>query len=165
VLASLLISLALAPWSHPLAFAAGPGWQSGRSGTMRSAYAGARRVPTPLESAAWTATGVRYRDRATADPPNVTLRAIPPRAVIVWAVIYEPVSAHQARIRFALSAARRLACCEGEPVVGGMWELAGAGPGRAYSVIVRVYFGSLPTAAMRAQAQQALVRLRLPLPR
>jgi hypothetical protein len=165
VVAQLVLSFALAPWSHPLAFAAAPGWESGRSSTTRSAYAGTRRVPVPLESAAWTASGVRYRDHATADPPNVTLRALPRRAVIVWAVIYEPAAAHPARIRLTLTAARRLACCEAVPVAGGLWELTGAGPGRAYSVIVRVYFGSRPTAAMRTQAQRALGRLRLPLPR
>ena len=44
----------------------------------------------PLESAAWIATGVRYRDNATADPPSRTLQNLPRRAVIVWAVIYEP---------------------------------------------------------------------------
>jgi len=165
VLAQLVLSLALAPWSRPLAFAAAPAWQSGSSGTTRSAYAGTRRIPVPLESAAWTASGVRYRDDATADPPNPTLRALPRRAVIVWAVIYEPVTAHQARIRLTLTAARRLACCEAVPVAGGLRELTGAGPCSAYSVIVRVYFGSPPTPAMRAQAQQALDRLRLPPPR
>ena len=39
-----------------------------------------------------------------------------------------------------------------------------AGPG-AYSVIVRVYFGSPPTRSARVQAQRAIEQLELPLPR
>ena len=37
-----------------------------------------------------------------------------------------------------LTAAKRFDCCEAAPVAGGEWELTGAGPGRAYSVIVRI---------------------------
>jgi hypothetical protein len=40
--------------------------------------------------------------------------------------------------------------------------LGGNGGGRAYSSIVRIYFGSRPTRALRAEAQRALARLRLP---
>ncbi len=64
-----------------------------------------------------------------------------------------------------LDRARRYPCCDGTYVAGGEYALAGAGPAAAYSVIVRVYFGSPPTRALRAQAQRALERLELPLPR
>jgi len=40
----------------------------------------------------------------------------------------------------------------------------GAGPRRAYSVIVRVYLGSRSTPALRSEAQRALDGLRLPPP-
>lgn len=167
VLASALVALAVAPWSHPLAFAQLPGWQSGHSGNTRSAYVGDRpRAKVPLESTAWIATGVHYRDDPTADPPNKTIVAgLPRQAVIVWAVIYQPTATADAPIRLKLSAARRLACCEAARVAGGDWELSGTGLKRAYSVIVRIYFGAKPTAATRAKAQRALARLKLPAPR
>jgi hypothetical protein len=166
VIAALLIALAVAPWSHPLAFGHLPGWAIGRSGNKPSAYVGqTKRVAVPLESVAWAARRVRYRDEATADPPNRTLQHLPRQAVIVWAVIYNPATAGEKPIRLAVSSAKRFDCCEAAPVAGGEWELSGAGPGRAYSVIVRVYFGSRPTSAMRAQAQRALNRLELPPPR
>jgi hypothetical protein len=41
-------------------------------------------------------------------------------------------------------------------------ELTGDGPGRAYAVIVRIYFGSPPIRARRAEAHRALERLELP---
>jgi hypothetical protein len=155
----------LAPWSHPLTFDHLAGWDRGASGNTRSAYVGRRRrAPVPLESAAWIAKGVRYRDDPTADPPNKTLQHLSKRALILWAVIYTPVAAGQKPIRLSIAAAKRFKCCEAAYVAGGEWELAGTGPGRAYSVIVRIYFGSGPTRAMRAQAQRALNRLELPSP-
>ena len=165
MVAPLLALLALAPWSHPLAFGTLPGWSTGRSGDTRSAYVGGgTRVPVPLESTAWAARGVRYRDAATADPPNATLRRLPAYAVVVWAVIHAPAASGRP-IHLSLASARRLPCCEAVPVRGGEWELAGVGPGGVYSVIVRVYFGSPPTRAMRGRAQRALDRLELPPPR
>jgi hypothetical protein len=80
-------------------------------------------------------------------------------------VIYNPAPTGQKPIRLTLTAAKRFDCCEAAPVAGGEWELTGAGPGRAYSVIVRIYFGSRPTSAMRQQAQHALDQLALPPPR
>lgn len=155
--------LALAPWSHPLAFGHLAGWETGYSGNTRSAYVGhSQRVTTPLESTAWIARGVRYLDNPTADPPNTTLRHLPRQAIIVWAVIYSPVGSSQNPIRLALNNAKHFACCEASSVAGGEWELTGSGPGRTYSVIVRIYFGSRPTDAMRAEAQIALNRLQLP---
>jgi hypothetical protein len=163
MLAAVAVALAIAPWSHPLEFGHLSGWQTGRSGNTRSAYVGpGPRARVPLESAAWLATGTRYRDDPTADPPNLTLKHLSRRAVIVWAVIYSPTAIGDMPIRLTLSAARRLLCCEGERVAGGNWELTGAGPRRAYSMIVRIYFGSRPTKAMQAQAQRALDALRLP---
>ncbi len=89
-----LAMLALAPWLHPLAFAPLPGWQTGMSGNTHSPYVGppSKRVARPLESSAWIARNVRYRDAATADPPNRTLRHLPRNGVIVWAVIYNPAA-------------------------------------------------------------------------
>jgi hypothetical protein len=159
----LLAALALAPWTHPLAFRPLPGWHTGASGTVRSLYDNAsRRVPAPKESAAWVATSVRYRDRATEDPPNRTLAHLRRDAVIVWAVIFQAGKVGRKPIRLDLRRARHLACCEGEYVPGGLDELAGVGPGGAYSVLVRVYFGSRPTMARRATAQRALDHLALP---
>jgi hypothetical protein len=79
----------------------------------------------------------------------------------VWAVIYNPANS-RTPLRLDLRKARHLACCEGEYVAGGNYELAGYGPKRAYSVIVRVYFGARPTKATFAQAQRALDHLALP---
>lgn len=158
-----LAALALAPWSHPLAFRPLPGWQTGRSGNTHSVYvAPLRRVATSQESTAWIAGNVRYRDHATADPPNKTLARFPANGVIVWAVIFNPAPRAQKTIRLDLGQAKRFDCCEAAYVAGGEYELAGSGPGRFYSVIVRVYFGSRPTNALRAAAQRALGQLELP---
>ena len=94
---------------------------------------------------------------------------LPATGVVVWAVIYTPVAGNPPPGLIQLDLAqqtRHLRCCDGPvAVVGGTDELTGYGPGRAYSVIVRDYFGSRPTAALRAEAQRALDRLRLPAPR
>ena len=155
-----LVALALAPWTHPLAFAPLHGWQTGMSGNTRSAYG-----KTVLESSAWIARNVHYRDDATADPPNKTLAHLPRTGVIVWAVIFNPAEKGSKSIRLDLGKAKRFACCEGAYVAGGEYELSGSGPGRGYYMIVRIYFGSSPTSALRAEAQRALDRLELPSPR
>jgi hypothetical protein len=162
---ALLLSLAAAPWAQPLAFHPLAGWQTGASGNTRSAYVGLpARATVPLESTAWIARNVPYRDDATADPPNRTLAHLPRRGIIVWAVISNPVSGTKP-LRLDLGNARHLACCEGERVAGGSYELAGYGPMRTYSAIIRIYFGSRPTKTMLAQAQRALNELKLPAPR
>jgi hypothetical protein len=159
---SLLLALAVAPWAHPLTFRATPGWTTGASGNTRLVYVGHKKwVKEPLESAAWIARGVRYRDPATADPPNKTLAALPRRAVVVWAVISKAVMQRKKPIRLDFSKAKRLACCDAVRIPAA-YELTGYGPHYAYSVIVRIYFGSNPNATMRARAQLALRRLRLP---
>ena len=144
-----------------------PGWQTGMSGNTHSVYVSpaAKRVATPLESSAWIARDVHYRDDATSDPPNKTLAHLPSNSVIVWAVIFNPVQRGDKPIRLDLSKAKRFACCEAAYVAGGEYELAGSGPGNAYSVIVRIYFGSRPTAPLRNAAQRALDQLALPSPR
>ena len=180
-----MLALALAA----LAFAPLPGWHTGASGLVPSAYGDGGRAST-----AWIAHDVRYRDRATADPPNATLRHLPRDGVIVWAVAW---AAHDVRYRdqatadppnrtlahlpkdgivvwavlsgggdlntnrihLRLSAARHLPCCEAEAVNGGVYELYGRGSIPGSTMIVRIYFGSRPTRAMRAEAQQALDRL------
>ena len=154
-----LAALALAPWAHPLAFAPLPGWQTGMSGT-HSAY-----VKTVLESSAWIARNVRYRDDSAADPPNKTLAHLPRNGVIAWAVISTSAENGAKQVQLELNKAKRFACCEGAYVAGGDYELSGSGPGRGYYVIVRIYFGSRPTGALRAEAQRALDRLELPAPR
>ena len=156
---------AFALWSRPLSFLPLPGWHTDASGTLPSEY-GPVSVRAPRESTAWIATSnVRYRDRATADPPNTTLAHLPRDGVVVWAVIFESRRTRQKPIRLDLRLARRFDCCEGAFVAGGEYELNGAGPEGAYSVIVRVYFGSRPTRALRAQTQHALDHLKLPSPR
>jgi hypothetical protein len=160
----LVAAAALAPWAQPLRFRPLSGWQRGASGTLNSSYGPVPGIDSPKESTAWTARGVRYRDRPTADPPVATLARLPRQGVVVFAVIYQ--SAQRARrIALRLDRAKRYPCCDGTYVAGGEYALAGAGPAAAYSVIVRVYFGSPPTRALRAQAQRALARLELPLPR
>ena len=162
---ALLLTLAIAPWAHPLAFEAIPGWQTGASGNTHSAYVGQRtRAVVPLESTAWIAKNVRYRDGATADPPNATLAHLRANGLIVWAVIYNPANS-ETPLRLDLRRARHLKCCEAVYIAGGNYELTGYGPARAYSVIVRVYVGSQPTKTALAQAQRALNHLRLPSPR
>lgn len=76
--------------------------------------------------------------------------------------IFQAGQVGQKPIRLDLRHAKHFACCEGAYVAGGSYELEGVGPGAAYSVIVRVYFGSRPTPARRAHAQRALDRLKLP---
>jgi len=160
--ARLMAAVTLAPWSHPLAFQPLLGWHTGASGTTPSAYLGPGNHPGAVESAAWTAMNVRYRNAATADPPNKTLSHLPPNGVIVWAVIYQPAQNDQPPVSLDLGKAQHFDCCDGVGVVGGDDELAGSGPNGAYSVIIRIYFGSRPTAALRTEAQAALKQLKLP---
>jgi hypothetical protein len=77
-------------------------------------------------------------------------------------VIFQCQMREHAPIRLELKRAKYFACCEGERVAGGMYELHGFGPRRGYTVYVRMYFGARPTASMRAQVQRALDRLELP---
>jgi hypothetical protein len=161
----LVAALAIAPWAQPLRFRPEPGWRTGASGTFASSYGPAPNVASPKESTAWTTRGVRYRDRRTADPPDVTMSQLPRRAILVFAVVYESGRRAGKRIDLRLRRAMRYRCCDGTYVAGGEYAMAGLGPGGAYSVIVRVYFGSPPTRAMRAQAQHSLDRLELPRPR
>jgi hypothetical protein len=161
----LVAAVALAPWSQPLRFRPLSGWQRGASGTINSAYGPVPNIDSPKESAAWMARGVRYRDRPTADPPNATLSRLPRQAIVVFAAIYQSARAKAKRIALRLDRAKRYPCCDGTYVAGGEWGLAGTGPAAAYSVIVRVYFGSPPTRSMRTQAQRALEVLVLPAPR
>jgi hypothetical protein len=157
----LLAAAALSPWAHPLAFRPLAGWRAGASGNVPSLY-GPSPVREPKASSAWIARNVRYRDKATDDPPNTTLEHFPPRGVIVWAVIFQSAYTPQKPVKLDLSKARHLPCCEGAHVAGGVYSLTGSGPRRAYSVIVRVFFGSRATRARRAEAQRALGRLELP---
>jgi hypothetical protein len=160
----LFAAAALAPWAQPLRFGPLAGWQRGASGTVPSLYDNASsRVRAPRMSTAWIATrNVRYRDSVTSDPPNRTLMHLPRDGVIVWAVVYQSRPGRLRPIRLDLRRARRYACCEGAYLTAGSYELVGLGPGRAYAVIVRIYFGSRPDGRARARAQRALDRLELP---
>ena len=160
----IVAALAIAPWMQPLRFLPLSGWRTGTNGTFDSSYGPAPGSPSPKESTAWMARGVRYRDRRTADPPVATLSRFPHRAILVFATIYESGLQTGSRIPLRLDRARRSPCCDGTFVAGGEYALSGLGPRAAYSVVVRVYFGSRPTPAMRAQAQRALGRLELPRP-
>lgn len=157
------VAVALAPWAHPLAFGPLSGWHHGASGTVIFHYDHPR-PNAPAESTAWIARNVRYRSPATADPPNKTLAHLPRNGLVIWAVIFRGHPRGQPTIRLDVRQGRHLPCCDGQRVAGGVSELDGAGPGHAYTVIVRVYFGSF-NRALRVQAQKALSRLKLPPPR
>jgi hypothetical protein len=161
----LVAAAALAPWAQPARFRPLAGWQTGHSATIASTYGPVPGVASPKESIAWTAHGVRFSDRPTADPPTRTLARLPARGILVSVVIYESGQRAQRPIELRLVRAKRFPCCDGTYVAGGEYGLSGSGPRNAYSVIVRVYFGSPPTRRMRAQAQHALDRLELPPPR
>jgi len=151
-----LAALVLAPWLHPLAFRPLPGWQTGTSGT-HSAY-----VRGVVESSAWIARNVRYRDDATADPPSKTPAHLPRSGVIVWAGISNSAENGANPIQLDLSKAKHFDCCDGAYFASGEYELTGSGPAGSYGVIVRIYFGSRPTSTLRAEAQRALNHLELP---
>ena len=159
-----LFAVALAPWLHPLAFQPHTGWQTGASGTVDFvSHRNGHRIFVP-ESAAWTAKNVRYRSPATADPPNKTLVHLRANGIIIWAVISR-TSGHAGQpIRLDMRRAKHYACCEGELVAGGEYELTGSAPSHAYFVIARIYVGSPLTPTLRRQAQHGLDRLLLPPP-
>ena len=162
----LVAAAALAPWAQPVRFRPLAGWQTGHSATITSTYGPVPGVASPKESIAWMAKGVRFSDRPSADPPTRTLARLPPRGILVSVVIYESGRKAQRPIELRLVHARRFPCCDGTYVMGGEYGLSGGGgPHNAYSVIVRIYFGSPPTRTMRTQAQRALDRLDLPPPR
>jgi hypothetical protein len=161
ITALFVAAAAFVPWAHPLAFQPLAGWTTGASGNVSSLY-GPAHVRAPKESAAWIARNVRYRDQATADPPDKTLMHLPANGIVVWAVIFQGLSREHRGIVLRLSRATHFSCCEGVPLRGGEYELHGYGPNRAYTVYVRIYFGSPPNAAMRAQAQHALNQLKVP---
>ena len=161
----MVAAVVLAPWAQPLRFRPLPGWRAGASGTFDSSYGPVPDVVSPKESTAWITRGVEYRDRPTADPPDATLSRLPRHGIVVSAVVYQAARNTQTRISLRLDRARRYPCCDGTHVAGGEYALAGSGPSRAYSVIVRVYFGSPPTRQMRDQAQRAVSHLELPPPR
>ncbi len=162
---ALVSAVALVPWAQPLRFRPLAGWQRGASGTLDSSYGPAPKIPAPKESTAWMVRGVRYRDGPSADPPNRTLARLPRNGVVVFGVIYQSGRSTERPIDLRFAHAKHYPCCDGTYVAGGEYELDGSGPAAAYSVIVRVYFGSRPTRSMRAQAQRAVDRLDLPLPR
>lgn len=159
-----LVAAAAAPWLRPLAFSLHRhGWHVGQSGTVYTEV-GRKHTRIPI-STAWAANVV-YRDRATSDPPNKTLQRFASSGVVVWAAI-EPVSGWPAGGRrvsahYSLADAYRFPCCEAAYIGGGEWELYGLGPSRAYSVLIRIYWGSPPTVRMKQEAVRAIHALRFP---
>ena len=123
----LVAAAALAPWAQPVQFRPLPGWQHGASGTFESSYGPAGNVASPKESTAWMVTGVRYRDRRQADPPEATLSHLPRRGIVVFAVVYESAQTTERRIALSLDHATRYPCCDGTYVAGGEYALTGRG--------------------------------------
>ncbi len=122
-----------------LHFHAAAGWRSGTA-----AHAGVYG-----SAAAWTATGVRYRDDGVADPPNRTLPHLHGRAIVIVASLDRGVSAPA--VPRSLAGARRFACCEAfVPPWPFLLEVGGRG------LVIHVYFGRAPDAALRAAVVRRL---------
>jgi hypothetical protein len=106
-------------------------------------------------------------DCGRSNPPNATLGRLPRRGIIVWASIQTPdptgwpPRGRKLTLTYALAHASRFPCCEAASI-GGLWELYGDGPNRAYSVILRVFWGSTPSESMGVDAQRAIRALNLP---
>src|SRR5262245_28616308 len=115
----LVAALAIAPWTQPVRFRPLPGWQSGVSGTLASSYGPVPGVRSPKASPAWTATGVRYRDQPTADPPNATLSKLPRGGIVVFAAVYESAGGKGRHISLHFGRSHRFPCCDGTYVAGG----------------------------------------------
>src|SRR5215831_20345407 len=115
----LIAAVAIAPWTQPVRFRPLPGWRTGSSGTLESSYGPVPGVTSPKESAAWIATGVRYRDRPAADPPNATLSHLPRQGIVVFATVYESAGDRGRKIDLRFDRARRYPCCDGTYVAGG----------------------------------------------
>jgi hypothetical protein len=165
MLAAVAIALAV-PWLTPVSFGwRVPGWHVGQSGTHYE-LVGHAHTRTPF-STAWV-TNVRCRDCGTSNPPNATLQQFPRRGIIVWASIQPPdptgwpPTRRRLSRNYSLTDAYHFPCCEATLIGGGAWELYGFGQKRTYSVLIRVYWGSPPTRAMKAVAQRAIRTLRLP---
>jgi hypothetical protein len=149
------------PWLGSLSFGLhAAGWYVGQSGTRHQQF-----LPR-VYSAAWAAS-LPCRDCATSDPPNATLRHLHRNGVIVRASIQPPdptgwpPKGRKLSRNYSLNGAYRFPCCEAVRI-GGVWEMYGFGPRHAYSVIVRVYWGSRPTPTMKTAAQRAIATMRLP---
>ena len=152
-----------APWLKPLSFHPAAGWHVGTSGTVRTArnsVGKAVRLRYP-ESTAWTAN-VRYRDPATAEPPQRTVSNLGKSGIVVTAVIKPPSNTKQ-RLSLDLRNARPFNCCDGIlPSPTRSFELVGLIGSRRYEVIIDVFFGTTPTGRLWANAQQAVRRIQLP---
>ena len=162
MVAAAFVAIAI-PWLTPVAFASpAPGWHVGQTGTITETVGDARK---PV-SAAWAAT-VRCPDCGTSAPPNKTLKVLPRHGVIVTANIRPtgqemwPPDGRRVASNYSVTSAYRFACCEAESS-GGISEMYGFGPQRAYTVLVRVYWGSPPDKTMRLAAQRAIRTLHLP---
>ena len=161
-----VVAAIVVPWLTPLTFSSHPsGWYTGASGTyFLTVGSSHQRYPV---SVAWTAN-VICPDCNHFNPPNGTLRHLGPNDVVVWASIQEadptgwPPAGRRLSPRLSLGHAFRLPCCDGTSVAGGAYELYAFGPRKAYTVLVRVYWGSPPMASIRTAAQHAISALVLP---
>lgn len=165
MLSAVAVALAV-PWLAPVSFGLrAPGWHVGHSGTHYE-LVGHAHTRTPF-STAWAAN-VRCPDCGRSNPPNATLLHFPGRGIIVWVSIQPPdptgwpPTGRRLSRNYSLADAYHFRCCEAALIGGGAWELYGFGPKRAYSVIVRVYWGSPPIKARKSAAQRAIRTLRLP---
>jgi hypothetical protein len=164
-LAVVIAAVAL-PWLAPLKFTSPPpGWHVGSSGTyFLTAGSEPRKYPV---SVAWTAN-IACPDCDRSNPPNATLRHLHRGDIVVWVSIQPadptgwPPHGRQLSPHLSLAQAFRFPCCDGAGIAGGAWELYGFGPTKRYTVLVRVFWGSAPTTAIKAAAQRALDRLELP---
>jgi len=94
-----------------------------RDDALRLGWRGGSGSRRPKRLAARIAKGVRYRDAATADPPNVTAALLPANGIVVWAVILHPGQPGRP-IQLDLSEARRFTRCDGTYGGGGEYELS-----------------------------------------
>ena len=148
------------PWLKPLSFQPAAGWYVGASGTVHAGRSSGTAGPHYPQSTAWTAN-VRYRDPATAGPPKPTIDNLGRSGIVVSAVIEPPAGTTKA-LNLDLRNARPFPCCNGTPSHTHAFELIGLKGSRRYETIVRVYFGTTPTARLWAVAQEALRRIQLP---
>ena len=144
----------------PAMFAPARGWHAGDSGPFE-------RRPWGEQTQSWAAT-IPYADGPLQLPPRKTIERLPEDGILVWVGLsraWDP-SAPRERVPvrelpYRLAEFTRHDDWEGQVRDVPEYELVTRVPGR-YDVNVRIYFGREPTAEMRAAAEAALERLRLP---
>jgi hypothetical protein len=158
------MAAALAPWLQPVVFQPDPGWRTGSTGTITHTIETTSGRTKVWESFAWISENVAYRHNTDDQPSANTLAHLPAAAVIVWAEISSPVSPAAPQFQDTLSRATPISSGKAT-VAGGTYQLTGAGLNHTYSVVLRVYFGSRSTGAVRAEVRHAMEQLDLPVGR